>query len=449
MKKIFLKYIISIGMLITTILLLSTISNAANLTISTSKSTVSPGETFTVTVSLNGAAGPVSASTSNGSGALGSQWLENSSASFSCTAGNSGTVTISASGTVGDFSTGDDINVSASKSVTISAPTTKNTTTTKTNTTTTTPKVEEKKSNDSSLSALSIEEGTISPEFNKDTREYTLSVPNEITALNVKATVNNSKATYSVKGNEELQVGENIVTINVKAEDGSSSNYIIKVIRAREELALKTLTVKYIDENNEAVELLFTPTFVSNIYEYNLGEIEYNISKLDIEALTNLEGATVEIEGNENLQEGENTITIIVKIPKEVTEGEDQEDEIKTYTLMVNKKPEPIPPTLMGRISNWFKDRTENIKVLYNKNYGKIVTIALYVSLLTLGGIAIYMSIDYGKYKILIEKLHKLSELNEVEASKMVESNENILEELQKEKEENSIQEIKKGGRHF
>ena len=37
--------------------------------------------------------------------------------------------------------------------------------------------------------------------------------------------------------------------------------------------------IKYIDENNEAVELLFTPTFVSNIYEYNLGEIEYNISK--------------------------------------------------------------------------------------------------------------------------------------------------------------------------
>ena len=63
-------------------LLLGTYVQAAALTISTSKSTVTPGESFKVTITVKNGAGYVKASVSNGTGSFGNTWLENESKSF-------------------------------------------------------------------------------------------------------------------------------------------------------------------------------------------------------------------------------------------------------------------------------------------------------------------------------------------------------------------------------
>ena len=64
------------------------------------------------------------------------------------------------------------------------------------------------------------------------------------------------------------------------------------------------------------------------MYEYTV-EVDSSVSKLDIQALCDVENATVEILGNEDLTIGENTITIMVK-------SEDGKQNV-TYQIVVNK----------------------------------------------------------------------------------------------------------------
>ena len=439
LKKIIFELAIIIGILFA----MTIKSNAASLSISTSKSSVSPGESFTVTVSVSGGAGYVSATASNGSGSMGSTFLDNASKSFTCTAGSSGRVTISASGVIADYSTENDEQKSASKTVSIVQPN-KNTggnsnggssnggnTTRKPNTNNSTKPTEtkeEKKSTDSTLSSLSIAEGAITPEFNKDVKEYAITVPNEVTKLNITATPTDSKATVSVTEYEELKEGENIITISVTAEDGTTkTDYVIKATRQRKELALEKLIIKYTNQNGEVVEVPLTPEFISNIYEYSIETLEYWVKSLDIEALANIEGATIEISGADSLKEGENVITITVKNkitmePQEEGAGPtEQQEETKTYTIKFNKNAEP---TIIGKISNWFKGIFGGVSTWYANNQEKAVFGALMFCIVALIGLSIYIIVDYKKYQDLLGKIGKLNNLNnnEIKATSEVEN---------------------------
>lgn len=486
MRKNILKKVLLAIVLAAIIALLLTVKSyaATSISISTSKSSVAPGESFTVTVSAVGA-GPVNTTVSNGSGGK-RDFLDNSSYSFTCTAGSSGSVTIYASGTLGDYATGDEANRSASKTVSIVQPN-KNTggnsnggssnggnTTRKPNTNNSTKPTEtkeEKKSTDSTLSSLSIAEGAITPEFNKDVKEYAITVPNEVTKLNITATPTDSKATVSVTEYEELKEGENIITISVTAEDGTTkTDYVIKATRQRKELALEKLIIKYTNQNGEVVEVPLTPEFISNIYEYSIETLEYWVKSLDIEALANIEGATIEISGADSLKEGENVITITVKNkitmePQEEGAEPTEQEETKTYTIKFNKNEEP---TIIGKISNWFKGIFGGVSTWYANNQEKAVFGALMFCIVALIGLSIYIIVDYKKYQDLLGKIGKLNNLNnnEIKATSEVENitvNEelNNIEDIYKDRkkeietnsekiEENQNKDDKpKGGRHF
>lgn len=86
-------------------------------------------------------------------------------------------------------------------------------------------------SSDSSLKALTVSPGTLSPQFSPGTTDYSVTVSSGTTQLAVSATANHSKATVNVTGKNNLQVGTNLVTVTVTAEDGSKTNYSIKVTR--------------------------------------------------------------------------------------------------------------------------------------------------------------------------------------------------------------------------
>lgn len=87
-------------------------------------------------------------------------------------------------------------------------------------------------SGNNNLSSLSISPGTLSPGFSAGTTSYSASVSNATTSVAVSATAADGKARVAVWGNTGLSVGNNTVTVQVTAENGSKKTYIITVNRA-------------------------------------------------------------------------------------------------------------------------------------------------------------------------------------------------------------------------
>lgn len=476
-----------LGTVILIVLILSSLainSFAAGSFSVTSSRSLNVGETSSITISANECGGKFIISSSDSSVVSISQssiWVETGSDSVSIVAKGVGTATITVTAD-NVASTDGETEITGSRycSVTVSkggssgGSTSGGNTTKKptTNNNTTTKPTEEKKSTDSTLGSLSIAEGAIVPEFNKDVKEYAITVPNEVTKLNITATPTDSKATVSVTEYEELKEGENAITITVTAEDGTTkSDYVLKVTRQRKELALQKLVIKYTNQNGEVVEVPLTPEFVSSTHEYSIENLEYWVKALDIEALANIEGATVEIIGADSLKEGENVITITVKniitveATEEGTEPAEQE-ETKTYTIRFNRNEEP---TIIGKISNWFKGVFGGISAWYANNQEKAIFGALMLCIAALIGLSIYIIVDYKKYQELLKKIEKLNSLNNneiktsvaTEKATNIEEKTNNIEDIYKNRKneiETNIEEAEnnqnkedrpKGGRHF
>ena len=250
---------------IATILTLSNKVNAG-VSISTSKSTVKPGESFTVTVSVNNAAGKVSASVSNGSGGFSSVWLENGSKSFTCKAGNSGNVEIKTSGTVADFSTEKDESASRTKTVKIKNKEKAKTTSTKSTKKTISKKTEEKKEEDEenneeekttySLAELKIDSAELKPDFQKDILEYELNVEDQ-KELNVIAKATDDNTIVEVTGNDNLKIGDNYITISLKGQDDKEIvTYKVKVNNQKSKLTLANEQILELQQQNTKLKIL-------------------------------------------------------------------------------------------------------------------------------------------------------------------------------------------------
>lgn len=199
----------------------------------------------------------------------------------------------------------------------------------------TTTKPEEEKSTIKALKSLTVEPGTLSPEFNPETTKYEITVGEDVTKLNIKAVVEDEKSKVNISGNDDLELGENIVKIVVTAEDGTARTYTITVTKEeKEQLKLDTLSVKGINLN---------PSFSSDIYEYT-ADVDNDITKLELEAVSNIENATIEILGNEDLQEGENAVTIMLK-------SEDGKQNV-TYQIIVKRAAKTIVNSNVSEESN-------------------------------------------------------------------------------------------------
>lgn len=182
------------------------------------------------------------------------------------------------------------------------------------------PEEKEEKSNNTNLQTLAIEGVELTPTFSANVTEYTIKLTNyKEQSLKINAEAEDSKSTVKVEGNEEIKIGENVISITVTAEDGTTKVYKVTVINEEKEgLGLLSLVIKGVELKN------FSPSKFN--YEIEFKELD----KLEIEAIANEEGATVEIIGNENLTEvGEHVITIIVTS----ADGE----QIATYTITANK----------------------------------------------------------------------------------------------------------------
>lgn len=165
------------------------------------------------------------------------------------------------------------------------------------------PSVEqEKKSSNNYLNKLIPSHGSIV--FDKAKCEYFITVPYETDNINFELMVEDKKASANIEGNNNLKVGENIITITVTAEDGNKREYKIIVTRKDENIVLSS--------NSKLKKLMvkgYNLEFDSDKYEYNLKI--HNEDFLDITYITQDEKSDVTIVGNNNLKD-KSVITVTV-----------------------------------------------------------------------------------------------------------------------------------------
>lgn len=96
---------------------------------------------------------------------------------------------------------------------------------------------------DNSLKMLTLSEGTLSPEFAGNVVNYTATVAENVTEVEVEVETSNRNATIeSISGNTDLQVGLNTIKIVVKAENGALATYTIELTREEQSITENTNT---------------------------------------------------------------------------------------------------------------------------------------------------------------------------------------------------------------
>ena len=332
---------------------------AASVSFSASSSEVTVGTTVTLTASANAGAWNLKI-TGNGVnqalvGQTDTMGNKSVSTSASFTPSEPGTYTFTLSGDITDFDTEVTENVSKTVSIKVNAKQTSNenqggSSSSGNNsgsqdrpnesnvpTETTKPKTETEKSSNNYLSGITLSTGTLSPEFYRETFEYTVEFDDivnlyELTEMEITAQAEDSRASIQGAGTVTLNEGENSFSINVTAENGAVRTYTIKVNKPasveQSSLRLKTLILNGINTNGEYQTIDFT--LEPEVFEYNL-TVPNNISSISINPTTENEDIIIETNGETTLKEGGNKIVIILTSPSDETIT-------TTYTLNIERQ---------------------------------------------------------------------------------------------------------------
>ena len=369
--------------------------NAASLSISASATSVTVGSSATVYVTGNDLIGRVNISSSNSNVAsvsTGSLWVEGST-SFKVTAKTVGSATITISPVSVANGKGEDVSVS-SRTVTIYVKA---------------PYVDTRSKNNN-LASLSIEGYNL--EFNKDNTSYSLDVGYDVEKLNIDTTLEDSKASVKIEGNENLAPGENIIKIIVTAENTVQKVYEIKVNKAKNpndvNAFLKTLTISNATMKNQ---------FEKEKYEYLCEDITADVKNLDISYETEVEGAKVEVLGNEELSIGVNHITV------KVTSKD--ESEKKEYNILVYKSEKIAALTQV-------ENKTTKEKIVSWVRENKITVLCLVVILILII-VVVLLIIKNRKNHSNDSNLYEESEVRRHRRNALREENESNYEALEKE----------------
>lgn len=329
MKKILIKFII----LITSIFIFCNNVFAYTSTLSPSKTTVNPGDTFTIKVNLSGI--------TNGLGSaeytLGFDNSLFEVTKISTTASHN-TLTSSIKLTFVDMTGANPKQNGTFATITFKA---KNITTDKTGTFTLTSKETSDSSGksisssnkgtsvkvhipdtDNTLKNLTINGSTVSG-FSSNTLNYTYKT--ESSSIKIEATANSSKAEITGTGTKSVGYGTNNYNIVVTAENGSKKTYKITVTRPDNRETINTLESLSIDGYT------ITPEFNKNTTSYTLN-VENDIEKIKINAIkTSTKSSFASGYGPREvkLEYGKNTIYVKVK-----AENENE----NTYTITIYRK---------------------------------------------------------------------------------------------------------------
>lgn len=96
-------------------------------------------------------------------------------------------------------------------------------------------KVNREGSSNNDLSSLEVEGYDLDPAFDKDETSYSITVPSDVDSITVNADAEDDNATVEITGADNLQPGENTVTVKVTAENGDEKEYTITVTKEEEQ----------------------------------------------------------------------------------------------------------------------------------------------------------------------------------------------------------------------
>jgi len=174
------------------------------------------------------------------------------------------------------------------------------------------------------LATLYLSNGSLSPDFNKETLTYMVNVDSTVDSVVVYGTTEDATAKItSGLGTHSLDFGKNIINVKVRSAIGITRNYTIEITKlASSNNKLNNLIVKDISSNIIDSTDAFNPD--NNSYTYNLDK---SLDYININAYKGDEYQTISGDGTKELQPGVNTFDIIV------TAGN---GDINTYTLIIN-----------------------------------------------------------------------------------------------------------------
>lgn len=384
MKK-YIKQIIFLAVMIACILFENKAYAAGGFVIGTSKSEINKGESFTLTISANNAYGQVNITADNATVSPNTVFLENNTKKVTVTSTNSNDISIVVSPAKSGLGDQDERPITTSQGAKVKVKTTSsnnnsnsnsntgsgenNSGTTQTNQGTSSNQASSNQSNNTQtkssvaiLGNLGIKPNDFSG-FTPNKTSYSTTVPNSVSSIEVYAvSPQNQKQTISGTGKKQLKEGQNNFEIKVTAEDGKTTKtYKLTVTREKsnssageeatgEETTENTVESNDVTENNneeqngENIEsdeqkiglselkiegLKLSPEFKKDVYEYNT-KLEDDKESVEIVATPITEGSKVDITGNENLKDGENTITIIV--------SDESDENMATYQITVTKE---------------------------------------------------------------------------------------------------------------
>lgn len=216
------------------------------------------------------------------------------------------------------------------------------------------------KSGNTNLANLYMEEAIISPRFNKENKSYTATVPYEVDSATVIAIPEDTTSRATISGNDNLVVGQNLITVTVTSQSNKQDTYTITVTRNPEpvfNLKLEDLKVK-----NGETELTLDPTFNKNDGRqlFYTVEVEYEVDSLDIFARAQVDTAGVGINGGSavfNTFSGDaasahvtfdvGTNLIPIRVTRTDTVGGTPITEERDYQVAIVRKPSDDP-----RLSN-------------------------------------------------------------------------------------------------
>lgn len=173
------------------------------------------------------------------------------------------------------------------------------------------------RSSNNYLKELTLSSGDII--FNKEVLEYSTTVYYDVNKIDVVATPEDNKSKVVVNS-PNLNVGNNVITINVTSENNQTKTYKIIVKRLSEE--------EKMSDNNNVSSL----RVLGHEFDFKKDTLEYDLSIKDEYALVfevSLEDpkASYKIEGNEDLQDGS-----VIKVVSTSESGQTKE-----YKFNINK----------------------------------------------------------------------------------------------------------------
>jgi len=168
------------------------------------------------------------------------------------------------------------------------------------------------------LKELKVSSGTLTPVFAPNIINYTVNVANSVTNITITGTAADANATVTGNvTNAPLNVGETIFTITVKAQDNTTKNYYVTVVRD----GSSNTNLKSLEVSSGTLNPAFAPDIITYIVN-----VANTVTNITITGVADDPTATVTGNGTYPINVGETIFTITVKA---------QDNTTKTYYVTV------------------------------------------------------------------------------------------------------------------